>query len=122
MFSVTPSVGTGIIWIYFISDIFYYRQQALFTLKVSSFLWPLNDVSVDIVDDEGSFQFSHETEFTSHLQQTLKQNHCASRNCKITLKLLALKWLLTELLVETEWSEVMLIWWFVWIKFILDIS
>ena len=34
------------------------------------------------------------------------------------LKLLAFKWLLNELLLETEWSEVMFIWWFVSIKFI----
>ena len=34
------------------------------------------------------------------------------------LKLLAFKWLLNELLLETEWSEIMFIWWFVSIKFI----
>ena len=30
-------------------------------------LSPLNDVSVDIADDEGSFQFSPEAKFTSSL-------------------------------------------------------
>ena len=45
----------------FISD---YFQQILFTLRVSSLLFLLNDASVDIVDDEGSFQFSLKTEFT----------------------------------------------------------
>ena len=34
------------------------------------------------------------------------------------LKLLTFKWILNELLLETEWSEVMLIWWFVSIKFV----
>ena len=47
--------------------IFYYFQQVLFTLRVSSLLSPLNDASGDIIDDEGSFQFSAETEFTSPL-------------------------------------------------------
>ena len=37
----------------------------------------LNGASVDIADDEGSFQFSPEAEFQSPLQQTLKQNHRA---------------------------------------------
>ena len=40
-------------------------QQVLFTLRVSSLLSPLNDASADIVDDEGSFQFSPEAEFRS---------------------------------------------------------
>ena len=50
---------------------------------------------------------------TSPLQQELKQNHRASHNCcrvKKMLKLLPFKWLLSELLLETEWSEFMLIW------------
>ena len=46
---------------------FYYCQQVLFTLRVSSLLSPLNDASGDIVVDEGSFQFSPEAEFTSPL-------------------------------------------------------
>ena len=63
----------------------------------------------------------HPYTFTSPLQQTLKQNHCSSHNCysvKNRLKLLAFKRVLNELLLETEWSEVMLIWWFVSIKLI----
>ena len=59
--------------------------------------------------------------FTSLLQQTLKQNHRALHNCysaKNMLKLLAFKWLLNKLSLETEWSEVMLIWRFVSIRFI----
>ena len=63
----------------------------------------------------------HPHTFTSALQQTLKQNHGASHNCnsvKTMLKLSAFKKLLNELLLETEWSEAVLMWWFVWIKFI----
>ena len=78
---------------------FYYCQQVLFTLRVSSLLSPLNHASGDIVVDDGSFQFSPEAEFTSPLQQILKQNHGASLNCysvKNMLKLLAFKWLLKE--------------------------
>ena len=63
----------------------------------------------------------HPHTFTSPLQHALKQIHRASHNCycvKNLLKLLTFKWLLNELLLETEWSEVMLIWWFVSIKFI----
>ena len=32
-------------------------------IRVSLLLWSLNDASVDIVDDEGSFEFSHKTGF-----------------------------------------------------------
>ena len=48
----------------------------------------------------------HSHKFTSPLQQTLKQSHRALHNCysvKIMLKLLAFKWLLKELLLETKW-------------------
>ena len=63
----------------------------------------------------------HAYMFRSPLKQTLKQNHLALHNCynvKNMLKLFAFKWLLNELLLETEWLEVMLIWKFVSIKFI----
>ena len=56
--------------------------------------------------------------FTSPLQQTQEQNHRALRNCYIVksmLKLLAFKWLLFELLLETEFR---LILWFSPIKLI----
>ena len=53
--------------IFYILFIFYRCQQALFTLRVSLLLSPLNNAFVDIVDDEGSFQFSPEAEFTFHL-------------------------------------------------------
>ena len=63
----------------------------------------------------------HPYTFTPHLQQTLKQNHRALHNfyrVKNMLKLLAFKWPLNKLLLEKEWSEFMLIWWFVSIRFI----
>ena len=53
--------------IFYIPFIFYYCQQVLFTLRVSSLPWPLNDASSSIVDNEGSFQFPPEGEFTSPL-------------------------------------------------------
>ena len=84
---------------------FYYFQQILFTLRVSSLLSPLNDASVDIVDDEGSCKFSPEAKFASPLRQTLKHNHRALQNCysfKNMLKLLSHKCLLRKLLPETE--------------------
>ena len=52
--------------------------------------------------------------FASPLLQTLKQNHPGLHNyysVKNMLKLLTFKWLLSKLLLETEWSEIMLIWW-----------
>ena len=82
---------------------------------VNFVIFHVNFASVDTVDnddDEGSFEFSPKTEFTSILQQTLKQNHRISHNChsvKSMSKLLAFKWLLNHLLLETECSEVMLI-------------
>ena len=50
--------------IFHIPFIFYYCQKVLFTLRVSSLLFSLNDASFDVVDDEGSFEFSPEAEFT----------------------------------------------------------
>ena len=41
--------------IFYVPFIFHYCQQALFTLPVSLLLSLLNDTSVDIADDEGSF-------------------------------------------------------------------
>ena len=63
----------------------------------------------------------HSYTFTSPFQQTLKEKHSASHDCysvKNILKVLAFKWLLNELLLGIEWSEVTLIWWFASIKFI----
>ena len=51
--------------IFYIPFILYYCQQVLFTLRILSLLPPLNGASVDIADDNGSFQFSLEAEFTS---------------------------------------------------------
>ena len=47
--------------------IFYYYKQVLFALRASPLLSPLNDASVDIFGDEGSFQFSPEAELASLL-------------------------------------------------------
>ena len=68
----------------------------LIYIKFSSLLSSLNDASVGIVDDEGSFEVSLKAEFTSFFQQTPKKNHCTLHNCNIIknmLKLLAFKWL-----------------------------
>ena len=51
--------------IFYILFIFYYSQQILFTLRVSSFLSLLNDDFVDIVDDVGFSQFFPEAEYTT---------------------------------------------------------
>ena len=111
MFSAAPSVETGNIWIYFISH-WFYIQQVLFALKVSSLLSPLNDTSIDIVDDKGSFQFFLEGEFTStlYVHVTLATDTEPCYNVKNMLKLLTFKWCLNKLLLKTECLEVMLIW------------
>ena len=51
----------------YIPYIFYYCQQVLVTLTVSSLLLSLNDTSVDIADVEGSFKFTLEAELNSPL-------------------------------------------------------
>ena len=53
----------------------------LIYIKFSSLLSSLNDASVGIVDDEGSFEFSLKAEFTSPLQQTLRQDHRTLHDC-----------------------------------------
>ena len=60
-----------------------------FTLRVSSLLSPLNDASVDIVYDEGSFQFSPEAEFTSPLYicVNLSTDTEAESSCFLRLQL-----------------------------------
>ena len=55
--------------------IFYYCKQVLFALRVSPLLSPLNDASVDIFDDEGSFQFPPEAEFASLLYVLLTRSY-----------------------------------------------
>ena len=56
---------------FYIPFIFYHFQEALFTIRVSSLLMPLNDASFDIVDYEGSFQFSPEITSPFYVQITL---------------------------------------------------
>ena len=60
-----------------------------FTLRVSSLLSPLNDASVDIVDDEGSFQLFLEAEFTSplYVHVTLPTDTEAEPPCFVQLQL-----------------------------------
>ena len=47
-------------------------QTNFIYIKSFSLLSSSNHASVDIVDEEGSFEFSPKAEFTSALQQTLK--------------------------------------------------
>ena len=72
-------------------------------LRVSSLLSPLNAASVNIVDDEGSCQFSPKAELTSPLRQTLKQNHCATKNWYSVKNVeKAFKCLLNKLMTEKK--------------------
>ena len=114
--------------IFGIPFIFYYCQQIMFTSSKSFFFtitikwcfcWYCSWCGFFSVFTWSWIYIT--IKFISPLQQTLTQNHRSSHKCysvKIMLKLVAFKWLLNELLVKTEWSDVMLIWWFVWIKLI----
>ena len=96
-------------------------DKILFTLRASLLLSSSsNDVSADISDDEGSFEFFLKAEFTSHMyiHITLAIDTEAAASCfaqllhyfQNILKLLAFKSFLNDVLPETEFSEVMLIW------------
>ena len=74
----------------------------LFTLSVFSLLSSLNDASVDIVDDEGSFEFSPKAGVTLESPHFTQVPHSA----KSMLKRLVLKCVLNYLLLETECPEV----------------
>ena len=107
--------------IFYTLFIFYYWQHVLLALRISSLLLPLNDAFFSFLL---SMNLRHLYTFTSPLQQTLKWNQRASHNyysATNMLKLLAFKWLLNELLRETKLSEVILILWFVSVKFIRPI-
>ena len=88
-------------------------------------------VSVNTADDRGSFDFSTKVEFTSrlHVRITLATNTGTAALCFLQLllysqnilKLLAFKYFLSDLYLETEYPKVMLIWWFVLIKCIKDL-
>ena len=57
MFSVAPSVGFGQI-------VFEYNFYPIyFFLLLTNFIYIRDDASIDIVDDEGCFEFSHKTGF-----------------------------------------------------------
>ena len=102
-------------------------DKILVTLRASFILLSSNDASADISDDEGSFDFSLKTEFTSHLyvHVTLVTDTEAATSCFAQLlqysqnifKLLASKCFLNDVLLEREYSEIMLILWFVSIKY-----
>ena len=104
--------GAGKYWnIFFISFVFYYYQQVLFTIRVSSLSWPLSDASGDIINDDSSLQFSPETEFpsTSYAQITLAidteaESPCFAQllECYKLVEALHLHGFLNELLLETE--------------------
>ena len=74
-----------ILYIWFI---LYYCQQALCKLRVLTLLSPLCDAFDDIVDDECSFQFSPEAEFTSpaYVHVTLTTNNQAELPCFAQLR------------------------------------
>ena len=85
-----------------------------FLLLLTNFIYIKSffiNVSFDIVDDEGSFEFSTKAEltlpftFTSPLQKTLKEDHSTFHNSysvKNMLKLLTFKWLLNQILLEEK--------------------
>ena len=75
----------NILYIWFI---FYYCQQTLYKLRVSTLPSPLYDAFDDIVDDECSFQFSPEAEFTSpaYVHVTLTTNNQAELPCFAQLR------------------------------------
>ena len=108
-------------------------DKILFTLRASLLLSSSsNDVSDDISEDEGSFEIFLNTEFTSHmyLHIALAIEADAASSCfaqllqysQNILKLLTFKSFLNDVLPETEFSEVKLIWWFVSIKSITSFS
>ena len=94
-------------------------DKILVTLRAYFILLSSNDASADISDGEGSFDFSLKTEFTSHLyvHVTLATDTEAATSCFAQLlqysqnifKLLASKCFLNDVLLEREYSEIMLI-------------
>ena len=104
----------------------------LYTLRASLLLSSSNDASADIVDDEDSFEFSPKVEFTTPLyfHITIATNIEAVASWFAQLfpysqniwKLLTFKCFLNDVLLETEWSKIMLIWWLVSIKCITSFS
>ena len=93
----------------------YYCCHTLFRIRVFSLLSSFNDASVDIAYDKGSSEFS--PKLNTHQPRNWNWNGitvlCTAHNChsvKNMLKLLAFKWLLIYLLIETKYWEVMLVW------------
>ena len=98
----TVPIASITILLFFTLFIFCYCQQDLFILKVSSLLSPLNEAELT------SYLYIHITLATD----TEVEWPCLTQ----LLKLLVSKKLFKELLFETEWSGVMLVWLFVSIK------
>ena len=102
-------------------------DKILVTLRASFILLSSNDASADISDGDGSFDFSLKTEFTSHLYihvtLVIDTETATSYFAQLLqysqniLKLLASKCFLNDVLLESEYSEIMLILWFVSIKY-----
>ena len=93
-------------------------DKILVKLRASFILLSSNDASADISDGDSSFYFSLKTEFTSHLYVyvTLVTDTEAATSCFAQLlqysqnifKLLASKCFLNDVLLEREYSEIML--------------
>ena len=102
-------------------------DKILVTLRASFILLSSNDASADISDGDGSFDFSLKTEFTSHLYihvtLVIDTETATSYFAQLLqysqniFKLLASKCFLNDVLLESEYSEIMLILWFVSIKY-----
>ena len=117
----------GNIWIYFTSHLFsiiankfhfdfeflYYYHYLMMLLLILLMKRALFSILLKL-------NSHHPYTSTSPLQQILKQNNHAFHNYYSVKnkKLLAFNWFLNELLLETKWLEVMLIWRFVSIKLI----
>ena len=98
MFSIV--IFKRLIWISWPEKSLFQSKFSIALLRVFfSFLLKLNSITVMHSHHPSQRYWSRTTDI------------CYS--VKDMLKLLAFKWLLNELLVETEWSVVVLIWWFV---------
>ena len=88
IFCSTFCLGRKYLNIFYIWFIFYYCQQAWCKLRLLTLLSPLYDAFDDIVDDECSFQFSPEAEFTSpaYVHVTLATNNQAELPCFAQLR------------------------------------
>ena len=102
-------------------------NKTWFKLRRALLLSLSNSASVDIVNIEGSFRFSLVSEFILTLcigTDTETGSHFLTQLVEYTqhmLKLLVFKGFSNDLFLETEYSEVILIWWFVSIESITSL-